>query len=554
VSSTVVLNGVTVAEVPTVNGAGRAVWEVVAANNAATETYDFPVYLATEGSVGSGTGTVKGDMGPVSTTSTAVVGAPVPRFGAAGTAVSFVAPPRLTVSCSTPDGPARVGVSYTVECTAKGGSEPYSWGIQGGALPAGLAQSGTTGTSIQVQGAPTTPGAYSYKIEVGDSSLPAQRASVAFSGTIAERITTEIPGSASAIAVSPAGKVFVIGTTPCNAGGCPPYRWNGSSFERIDRDGSGTRIAVDATERLWLVNQLSAIYRYTTPAAEISEQVPGGAMDIAAGGERVYILGTGVCDAAGCLPYMWTETGFRGMQGRGNRIAADWRGMLWMVDNAGAIYRFRSAAIDAVYDRIPGEATAVAASADGFIYIVGTEGCDGNGCTVKRYNGFGFTPLPGVTAVEIGADRNGVLWLVTKTGQILRYPQGEPMRMSCAPAAGPATAGVPYSTACTVSNGQAPFQWSIGGGTLPAGLALNQAGATATIAGTPAGTGPYQFTVTVQDSFSPRRSLEQTLTGTIGPPPVPLTVSCVPATGPTNAGVGYSTTCTASGGAAPYKW
>jgi len=133
--------------------------------------------------------------------------------------------------------------------------------------------------------------------------------------------------------------------------------------------------------------------------------MPGGAIDIAAGGASVYILGTGVCDAAGCLPYLWDGAEFRGMGGRGSRIAADSSGVLSMVDNNKAIYRYRSATQGALSDRMPGGATAIAASADGAVYIVGTDPCDGNGCTVAKFNGNSFTPIEGCSGPASRSDK-----------------------------------------------------------------------------------------------------------------------------------------------------
>ena len=62
---------------------------------------------------------------------------------------------------------ATVGVPYAEALQAEGGSKPYSWKLTGGALPAGLALDGQTGT---VSGTPTVAGQFSAVIELSDSN------------------------------------------------------------------------------------------------------------------------------------------------------------------------------------------------------------------------------------------------------------------------------------------------------------------------------------------------------------------------------------------------
>src|SRR5207249_3717059 len=87
---------------------------------------------------------------------------------------------------------------------------------------------------------------------------------------------------------------------------------------------------------------------------------------------------------------------------------------------------------------------------------------------------------------------------------------------------------------------------------LPAGLTLSSStGTTVTISGTPTTPGQYSYTVTVFDSNSPVQSASQGYSGTITSV---LTLNCSPLTGPTQVGVAYSATCTASGGTPGYTW
>lgn len=90
----------------------------------------------------------------------------------------------LAIACAPLTGPTQVGVLYSATCTASGGTVPYAWSIVLGALPAGLTLSSTTGTSVMISGTPTTAGAYSYTVQVTDSSIPTEVAQQPYSGTI----------------------------------------------------------------------------------------------------------------------------------------------------------------------------------------------------------------------------------------------------------------------------------------------------------------------------------------------------------------------------------
>lgn len=63
------------------------------------------------------------------------------------------------------------------------------------------------------------------------------------------------------------------------------------------------------------------------------------------------------------------------------------------------------------------------------------------------------------------------------------------------------TTGTSYSAPVAATGGATPYTWAITSGTLPAGLTLDAG--TGVISGTPTGTGPSTFTVTVTDSTVP---------------------------------------------------
>lgn len=64
---------------------------------------------------------------------------------------------------------AIVGQNYTLPLTATGGSLPYTWHVEGGALPPGLKLHPHAGN---ISGVPTTPGEYHITVVLVDYSVP----------------------------------------------------------------------------------------------------------------------------------------------------------------------------------------------------------------------------------------------------------------------------------------------------------------------------------------------------------------------------------------------
>jgi putative Ig domain-containing protein len=107
-----------------------------------------------------------------------------------------------------------------------------------------------------------------------------------------------------------------------------------------------------------------------------------------------------------------------------------------------------------------------------------------------------------------------------------------------------ANVGSPYSMTLAASGGSGSKSWSIGTGSLPAGLSLASSGV---LSGTPTAPGTTSFTVNVSagSSKSQRQfSLEVTPALQIGAPGTQIAEVALPLTIPLNA----------SGGSAPYRW
>ncbi|HMD77222.1 MAG TPA: hypothetical protein VKG86_07595 [Terracidiphilus sp.] len=77
-------------------------------------------------------------------------------------------------------------------------------------------------------------------------------------------------------------------------------------------------------------------------------------------------------------------------------------------------------------------------------------------------------------------------------------------------------------------------------------------GASINVSGTPIAAGPYAYSISVTGLTT--RQVCGTYSGNIIPAVTSLTLNCTPTPGPTQVGVAYSATCTASGGSAPHNW
>ena len=106
--------------------------------------------------------------------------------------------------------------------------------------------------------------------------------------------------------------------------------------------------------------------------------------------------------------------------------------------------------------------------------------------------------------------------------------------------------GSAYQATVAVQGGTGPYRYRLSAGTLPVGLTLNAS--TGQISGTPTGSGPSTFTVTVTDAASPVDTGTATYTIAIAVRVLPGTVPAATATG------WWSTTFGATGGTAPYTY
>jgi hypothetical protein len=110
--------------------------------------------------------------------------------------------------------------------------------------------------------------------------------------------------------------------------------------------------------------------------------------------------------------------------------------------------------------------------------------------------------------------------------------------------------GVAYNQTIITTGGVAPISYSVGSGSIPAGLKLNSVG---TIIGTPSSSGTSTFTINATDFGTPPLTVASpSYTVTINPPPALSITSTAMANG--IVGTAYSSAIASSGGVPPLTW
>jgi hypothetical protein len=127
--------------------------------------------------------------------------------------VNITVNPGLTIpACPAPV--AETGSPYSSDIAAVGGSTPYSWSINSGALPAGINLDAAAG---RLSGTPTATGDFTFTLRVTDAGGRAASHDCAISVSKGLAITTtSLPDAALASAYAQAIAV---------TGGTPPYAW-----------------------------------------------------------------------------------------------------------------------------------------------------------------------------------------------------------------------------------------------------------------------------------------------------------------------------------------
>lgn len=189
--------------------------------------------LSSAGAI-SGTPAVAGSYG----FTVVVVDGSSPQQSASAALSIAVASAAGTLAVSTPNLPrGTVGIAYSQQLAATGGTTPYSWSLAAGALPTGLGLP----TSGLLSGTPTTAGSFTFTVQVADSSTTQQVAQATFTVTIDSNPSQIVTITTGSLPVGAVGRAYLAPLQA--AGGVTPYSWTvvaGSLPDSLTLSTAGT--------------------------------------------------------------------------------------------------------------------------------------------------------------------------------------------------------------------------------------------------------------------------------------------------------------------------
>ncbi len=473
--------------------------------------------------------------------------------------MGITAAPGIT-SVALPAG--EVGVAYSATPTATGGTNPYTWSVAGGSLPAGLTLNTATGA---VTGTPTASGTSTFVLEVTDT--------VGGTGTQAESVVVV---GAPAIASSPltGGEIGVayVGA-PSVSGGTSPYTWSltsgslpaGLTLNTATGAVTGTPTASGTSTFTLEVTDADAQHGTQAESMHIvaaptvtSPPLTGGEIGVA------YVGAPSV--GGGTSPYTWSLTS-------GSLPAG-----LTLNTTTGAVSGTPTASGTSTFTLEVSDAAGQLATQAEFLHIVAaptvTSPALAGGEVGVAYAGApsvsgGTSPY--VWTLTSGSLPTG-LTLNTASGAVTGTPtssgtstftlvatdadgqlaiQAESVAVAADPSIGSTPlphgeTGVSYAGTPVISGGTAPYTWSVAAGSLPAGLTLNTA--TGAVTGTPTTGGTSAFTLEATDADGQHA----TQTESVSVAEVPAVTSSALADG--EVGVPFAVTPTVQFGLGPFTW
>ncbi|MDR3005883.1 MAG: tandem-95 repeat protein [Acidovorax sp.] len=435
---------------------------------------------------------------------------------AAATVSVSVLTPVLRIASSLPAG--TVGMAYSYSLSASLGTEPYTYTLASGSLPAGI------GLSVggALTGTPTVSGSFNFTIQARDvyaatgtqsyglfiAPLPVPEASssaITVQANSSDNLVT-LPlagGEAASVAVASQaahGTATVSGTTIRYT---PTAGYSGAdAFAYTASNSSGTSAAATVTVTV------------SPPTLRISPgTLPPGMVGTAYGEHLNATLGT--------KPYVYALASGSLPAG----LSLSNAGMLSGIPTTNDVFDFTAQATDAygatgtqrysvsiaIQAPIAGavNATVAANSQDNPVALNLSGGAAASlavtqqavhGVAVVNGNALSYTPTAGYSGQDFftytasnASGASSAVVTITVIGPVLQI----------SPAAGPlpeATEGKAYSLSLSASGGSPPYSYALSSGALPAGLTLSTSGL---MAGTPAAgaAGRFSFSIGVKDVY-----------------------------------------------------
>lgn len=412
---------------------------------------------------------------------------------------------------------ANVGASYRAAIMVSGGTQPYTFRITSGGLPAGL----NLRADGEILGMPQQEGAYPLTIEVTDATgAKVSRSYTLAVGNEALRIEPSmLPAMAQGVAVS----VDLRGE-----GGTAPYRFSLSGGPlpaglALTEQGRLSGTPAGAGAYAFTVGMTDATGRYVSrqyTGTVVESSGGGGALRVVTDSLPVMAVGTAVSvqlqAAGGIPPYVFERASGTLPPG----VTLSGSGLFSGTPTGAGTFVFQVQVSDAAFARVSRSFT-VAVQGTGLRitpavlpkaqyeqgYRVDLKGEGGTGP-------YGFILSQGELPPSFQLQSNGVLTgyprhsraytftiqVRDSSGQLAEQQyvlEVEGGGLVMAPAqVTPFPVGRAYALDITTSGGQAPFAYTLKGGALPRGLTMNGQGQ---VRGTPEEAGVFTIVVEVKD-------------------------------------------------------
>ena len=459
-----------------------------------------------------------------------------------------------------------VGGAYVQTNAASGGVGPYAFSLDAGALPPGTSLDTSTG---RVSGAPTTAGAFSYRLRVTDSQgAPASVLGSLTAVTIAKGAQT-IGFTSAAPSASAGGPDYIV-SAAANSGLGVVLTLDGASTgcalsaSTVSFTAAGTCVinADQAGDSNWnAATRVQQSFAVATSALAVNAGAASGTAvgasysqaNPASGGTRPYAFalasgalppGTTLDAATGTVSGSPTTVGaysyaIKATDSQTTPAVAQGATVSVTVAKGAQTIAFTSAPPAA---QVNGASYSLSATATSGLIVAFSLDASSTGCAIS-----GTTVSFNATGTcVIDADQAGnASWnAATRAQQSFAVSSGA-LAVSAGTPSG-ATVGAAYSQTNPASGGMAPYSYSLASGALPPGTALNAA--TGAISGTPSAAGVYSYVVKAVDSQgTPASALGATVSATIAKGAQTLAfLSAPPATA--FSGSSYTLNATASSG------
>ncbi len=471
----------------------------------------------------------------------------------------------------------QVGVLYSGNFSATGGTPGYTWAVTSGSLPAGM----TLTSAGVLSGTPSVATTSTFAITVTDSGSPSQQKTVTLSIVVMPVVVTPPSLTASSASLA-AGQVGSAYAASLNAtGGTPGYTWSvvsGSLPAGLALSSAGVISGMPTTSGT--ATFTAAVKDSGSPAqtASVSETitVKASSLSITTSG-----LGTGQVgnqylaslSASGGTPgYTWSISS--GSLPAGLTLSSG--GVISGLPAGNGTATFTVSVKDngSPAQTATAQETIVVGASKLAITTTGLAGAKNGASYSSTLSASGGTPgytwsissgsLPAGLTLSSGGVISGaattsgtVTFTVavtdssspanTATAQETIVVGSSTLAIMTTSLAG-AKNGSAYSSALSASGGTPGYTWSMSSGSLPAGLTLSSGGV---ISGTATTSGTVTFTVAVTDSSSPANTATAQETIVVGASGVVITTASL---GVGQSGSAYTAALSASGGTPGYTW